>query len=694
MLIHLLENDSGTASGPVPGPELHAYAATSDTLYRESTDHDGTMAQTPLIKKIVRSNPFVALLLALAVFVIIYGLRQTGALQGLELAAYDYQLRQQVQDDTPSPLVVQVKISEQDIQRLKEWPLSDQSLGALLRRIHDMGASVIGVDIYRDHPVPPGSDEFNRTIHGMENLIMVEKRGHDAGTLIGPPPALQGTDRIGFTDMVMDDDGYVRRGLLYMDDGENYFFSLSLKIVMHYLGSQGIYPQQDEENPEWMKLGSTTYRPFEGNDGGYTDSDAGGYQYLLNFRDGPSAFPTFTLQEVMDDSFPADRMQEKIVLVGVDADSVKDRFMVPIASEQDGKQGLPGMQVHAHAIAQLIKAAGGEDQPPVIIEQQWETLSIGLLAVVGVLAGLLLRRLIFFIPVLVGMWGVLFFVAQAGYSAGYWLPLVPASLAWILSSLLMTAYLSGSERMQKRFLMDLFARHVSKDVANEIWRQRDQFLEGGRLDPKKMPVTILFSDLAGFTPVAEALPPEKLIDWLNNYMDIMAGLVMQHGGVVDDYYGDAIKANFGVPAQRDNDADIADDAAAAIHCALSMREAMRTLNADLAARDLPPVKMRVGLATGSVIAGCLGSSERMKYTTLGDTVNTAARLEAYGKEVEWQEGDDDLCRIMVASTTMKRVSERFKHRLVGELALKGKSETVTVYTIEGAASGSIEGEHR
>ena len=128
---------------------------------------------------------------------------------------------------------------------------------------------------------------------------------------------------------------------------------------------------------------------------------------------------------------------------------------------------------------------------------------------------------------------------------------------------------------------------------------------------------------------AERLSPPELMDWLNLYMDRMAGLVMQHGGVIDDYFGDAIKANFGVPVARDTAHAIDEDARHAVRCALAMGVALVQMNRDWEAAGLPHISMRVGIATGEVVAGCLGSAQRMKFTTLGDIVNTAARLETY-----------------------------------------------------------------
>jgi adenylate cyclase len=224
---------------------------------------------------------------------------------------------------------------------------------------------------------------------------------------------------------------------------------------------------------------------------------------------------------------------------------------------------------------------------------------------------------------------------------------------------------------------------VSPDVAEELWRERDRFLSGGRIEARTQTVTVLFSDLENFTPVAERLTPVELMGWLNDYMEAMAGLVMAHGGVVDDYYGDAIKANFGVPVARTTDAEVEDDAGRAVDCAIAMTREMARMNEVWSAHGLPMVRMRIGICTGPVVAGCIGSALRMKYTTIGDVVNTAARLESYGKEVVPVDPSCP-CRMMLAESTVQRVGGRYPVRPVGALQLKGKSEAVNVYHLQPA----------
>jgi adenylate cyclase len=274
---------------------------------------------------------------------------------------------------------------------------------------------------------------------------------------------------------------------------------------------------------------------------------------------------------------------------------------------------------------------------------------------------------------------------------GWWLPLVPPALSWSISAGAITAYLSHQETVQRAALMQLFSRHVSKQVAEGIWREREQFLDGQRPRPQQLVATVLFTDLVGFTSVSEKLPPEELMDWLNECMEPMAKQVSAHGGVVEQYTGDAIVAVFGVPIARKDEEEISQDAINAVNCALAMETTLRDLNRQWLARNRPTTAMRIGIYTGPMVAGSLGSSERLEYVVIGDAVNVASRLESFDKELFPLSLDGRPCRILIGEATLCRLSKRFDTERVGEVSLKGKEEKISVYRVVGHATAfSIE----
>jgi len=195
--------------------------------------------------------------------------------------------------------------------------------------------------------------------------------------------------------------------------------------------------------------------------------------------------------------------------------------------------------------------------------------------------------------------------------------------------------------------------------------------------------TVLFTDLVGFTSTSEHLEPQVLVDWLNEYMDAMVQQVLDHGGIVNKYIGDAIMALFGVPVPRATEAEVARDAAAAVECALHMGTTLRELNRGWTARGQPAATMRIGIFTGAVVAGSIGSARRLEYTVIGDTVNTASRLESFDKEFLAPDPAVNPCRILIGEPTRARLGERFETEWAGEVNLKGKERPLSVYLVRG-----------
>lgn len=250
-----------------------------------------------------------------------------------------------------------------------------------------------------------------------------------------------------------------------------------------------------------------------------------------------------------------------------------------------------------------------------------------------------------------------------------------------LTTALATAYLSVLERAEKRLLMNLFGQLVAPEVAVVLWGERQQLIENGRLRSQRLTATVLFTDIRGFTTIAETQEPAQLMEWLNRYMAAMTGVVMAHGGVVNKHIGDAVMALFGVPAPRETETEIARDAVRAVECALAMGERLRGLNRQWTEQGLPAIAMRVGIYTGPLVAGSLGGSQRMEYTVLGDTVNTASRLESFDKDA--CEAPDQGCRVLIGETTFRYLGGRFQVVVVGRVRLKDKQREIAVYRVIG-----------
>lgn len=627
-------------------------------------------------------NPaLVAGLLCATAFALVYPLRLAGWLETIELMAYDHYLRAHALAQPPDARVVLVGATDEDMNRWG-WPLSDALLAQTLEKLQAQGPAVIGIDLYRDLPRGEGREAFERVMLEHPNIVAVAKIGDGGKGGIAPPPFLD-PERIGFADVVLDRADVVRRGLLYLDDGQQMFTGFALRLALLYLAPHGIGMQADPDDPQRLRLGEHVLPPLEPDDGGYAGADAAGYQFLLDYSGGPAPFARLTLSDVLDDRVAANTLRGRIVILGVAGQSVKDFFATPFSSGSHAEVTVHGITLHGHIASQLLRMALDGVPPLRTLPEAQEAAWIALCCALGGLLGYGLRH-----PVRFGLAFALGIVAiyaagQFGMVQRFWIPVVPPLLGWIAAALLNVTYLTVLERRQRDQLMQLFSRHVSGAVAEEIWNNHEAFLSGsGRPLPRRLEVTVLFSDIRGFTSISERLSPETLMDWLNEYTGAMADLVIAHGGMVDKFIGDAVMAVFGAPLPRNSVAEVAADAVRAVDCALAMDQSLQALNARWAARGLPPIAIRIGINSGPVVAGSLGSSRRLEYTVIGDTVNTASRLESLDKGWEGLSGGER-CRILVSESTMAYLDGRFEAQGIGSVRLKGKDSEVAVFRITG-----------
>jgi adenylate cyclase len=288
----------------------------------------------------------------------------------------------------------------------------------------------------------------------------------------------------------------VRRGLLFIDDGVTTATAFALRLALLYLQPEGIVLQPDPKYPEQLRLGPHTLRPLEPNDGPYVAADASGYQFLLDLRLRGS-FPSVTLAELLAGNIAPEVLRDKIVIVGVTAQSVKDHFYTPFSLGLQENQQTDGVAIHAHITSHLIRLGLGGVAPIKTLNEWQEGIWIILWSAIGTLTGFKVRSpWKFSFAIGSGLLALTAFDFGV-FLRGWWLPLVPPALTWFIASAAITTYLSYQETVQRAALMQLFSRHVSKQVAEGIWRERDQFLDGQRPRPQQLVATVLFTDLVG-----------------------------------------------------------------------------------------------------------------------------------------------------------------------------------------------------
>lgn len=650
------------------------------------------------------SRPVAVVALVGGTSALVLVLRAAGLLVPLELGVYD-RLSPPPGPRSGLPIVL-VQIREEDIQKFGH-PLCDGLLAMGLQRLLDAGATAVGVDLYRDVPIKScdgpagtaGSNPFDleSVVRATDRIVMVMKYPDPVTGGVPPPAFLEGTPFVGFSDVPVDGDGIVRRGLLLIDDGEQVYLSLSLRLALRALRDEGIGLGPDAEDETLMALGPTTLPAFAASDGGYVGADDGGYQFLVDYGAGESHYPTFSFADLIDGNSDLSAVEGRVAIVGTAASSVKDVFFTTYSARLPADESVVhGMVVHAHALANLLALGRGSRTALTGTSDATDVIAVLLLALLGATLGTTNRSMKVVVgAAFVGAFGLL---GLAGWSLqrALWVPVVAPGLAGGLAVTGAVALSVARERAERQEIRGLFSRFLRPAVADEIWRRRDEFISGdGRPALHRVELTTLMSDIRGFSTAAEELEPERLMQWINEYLNAMASVVEDHGGVVDDYAGDGIKANFGFPIAPKDDSEVRDYAVRAVNCALAMGREIQRLNADWIRRRMPSGSTRIGIYTGPAVVGVIGSEASLKYTTVGDAVNTAARLESFDKD-GFGDGSGQGWRILVGEETLRHLDGAFRTEDLGLHEVKGKKLPVHIYRVLGSAAegGSANAEER
>ncbi|MDD2817048.1 MAG: adenylate/guanylate cyclase domain-containing protein [Thiotrichaceae bacterium] len=636
--------------------------------------------------KWLKSASFIALGVGASIWLMVFGLNVAGFLEPLELASYDRLLWTRLQH-TPQkidPRIVIVWFTDQD-QRRFGYPITDADLSLVFENILEQQPRVVGLDLYRDFPVPlqggAGYEHLKNLYSHHKNLIAIRKVENIQGERgVKAPAFINDQNQVGFNDLPSDKNGTVRRSLFYIQDSQEQILDyFGFRLAVNYLASQGIHVTADPKNPEAIYFGKVHLAPLSLGFGGYsTEEVAAGIQLMLSYPAAPQEFAHLSISDIIDHKIPANFFTDKIVIIGTNAEATPD-FLYPAISQflPLEKPSFAGASVHAYVTSQLLQLAQGEAQLLRSLSTHEEILWIGFWAMAGALLCLWIPNLWFFVPVvLTGMFAI-FGIVYTAFLHDLWIVVIAPLLSWGLASVAMIIYLSYQESQQRFELMQIFSKHVSKNVAEVMWQEREQYLNAGRLRSQRLVATVLFTDLQNFTTLSEDMEAQALMDWLNQYMASMVDLVEQHHGHVNKFIGDAIMAVFGVPIPSTTPEAIAQDAVNAVDCALAMRAAMERLQAQWKAQGLPCVRMRVGIFTGALIAGSLGGIKRQEYTVIGDTVNTASRLESFDKSVD----TDSPCRVLIGDATLHYLGNQFVTDCVGEVALKGKHSHIVIHRV-------------
>lgn len=520
----------------------------------------------------------------------------------------------------------------------KRSPLDRGLLAGALRTLDGMGAKAIGIDILFDQP----QDEDGELISALRAMNT-------------PTFAAYANEATNRNDINYEQRRYLE-SLLAQLRGSN-ARPASVRLSNDY-GATRVWPSIEPALPPLLGRamvaagGRDEHKAFEG----YT----GSIRYLRPNSDAPvfSSIP-IDLFAAQDDpemaAALAAQVKGRYVLIGgqiVDTDQVTTTLTSYTGTT------VPGIEVHATMIAQMLD---GARRQPVAAWQRWAMGLIFILA--AALTALLDARSWRIVPLLVAqlalMVGMPFYLEHAGVET-YGTPAFGWIAGWILAFIGVSSAVRASGAVERRFAQDALGKYLPRDIAQEIIDNPERLTLSG----SKRKLYILFSDLEGFTKLSHQLEPEVVAKLLNEYLDMLSSVVLEHGGVVDKYVGDAVVAFWGAPIARPGDAE---KAARAGYAMWQAGEEFRR-RVDPA---LPPIgRTRVGQHFGEAIVGNFGGERRIQYTALGDAMNTAARLEAANKS---------LGTSVIASRELVERSGLDWWRPLGRVVLRGRASPVDVF---------------
>lgn len=637
-----------------------------------------TTAPSKLLRRALRS-PFIAALLVMGgTLAVILVLRAFGAMQRPEVLLYDRFIQWRTPAAEPDERIVVVGMNEDDLIKYGH-PLSDELLAQVLEKIAAAEPAVIGLDFYRDLPEPrsgAGLPRLDEVLLKYDSIIAIRKVPD-----IGPPPALANLPaRVAANNFPTDAaiDRVVRRSYLTRkSDGES-VPSLAFALAAAWLRAQQSGTAREGADPY---IDRSIFHLLTPDAAWYRRVPIGGEEFLIDFR-GSGSFLAASVDAVLSDELTAEDLRGKIVLVGNVTESVKDSSATPL----DKVEPCRGIHLHAQIVNQLLRLALDGQRPLNWWSEPAEIAWIALWAALSTTLGFTLRSPLKLTLALLPLLAALGLIAWIAFNRGWWIPLATPGFATIFSAAFAASYVAFIQSEERAVMKALFSRHVSRAVAETLWVRREELIDGQRLRPVRAIATVVFTDLKGYTTTAEKMDPTALLDWMNEYMGPIAAHVEERGGMINRFMGDAIMGVFGAPITH-ADADALDrDAADAVECALAMERTLIALNEGWARRGLPTTEMRVGIHTGAVVAGSLGTAERLEYSVFGDSVNIAARLESAGKEATGPDMPHSPCTILIGESTFQRLHGRYRTIPLGPMHLKGKVEKIIVHRLLGPAS--------
>ncbi|KAA3644771.1 MAG: adenylate/guanylate cyclase domain-containing protein [Chloroflexi bacterium] len=576
----------------------------------------------------------------------------TAPMERLELSAHDtfFILRGPRE---PSPDIVIVAIDDASLNWVEEqWPWRRSRIAEIITWLDDAGARIIALDIFLFKPAIDAAEDaaMAAALADAKTAVSVNQVVEQSNGVITHFPPVQEylphLDGFGISEVSRDDDAVVRGIRAYNNRYlDQIYFNWSFEIARLAMGIEG------PSNPQPTNI------TFNGQEIPLRNG-----VMLVNYTGPANSYPTYSAAFITTGDYDESEFDNKIVLIGATSETLQDTFPTPYSRAIQ----TPGVEIVANTVQTLtsgdyLRPAHPYTSIPFILGTAllaWILTalprpSISVLFMAGLMLAYYLMQFLIFL--------------QSGWQFALITPLTMLFLGVVVP----TMDHAVTQELEKRRVRFLFSRFISPNMV-------DQLLETQDLDSlnKRAEISILFSDIRGFTSFSEKLSPGEVVTLLNAYLEAMTEVIHRNGGTVDKYEGDAIMAFFGEPIQHK------DHALRAAQAALEMQAALGQLRQQWQASGVfeQEFKIGIGVHTGEVFVGLIGSNERLNYTAIGDSSNVAARLQELTKTHK--------VPIIISRSTYEQANDKLQVEFIEETTLRGRTNPVGIYTLTGLQPNS------
>ncbi|MDK2040954.1 CHASE2 domain-containing protein [Aliarcobacter butzleri] len=588
--------------------------------------------------------------------------------------------------------VVIVDIDETSIKSLGQWPWSRNKLAKILENLTLANVGIVGLDIVfaeedRTSPhkilqnlkiykkdVPNYDLEFANIVENSPVILgyqfdLVKKDNTNAkapqipaifiekdkpqdksylieayNTILNIPQIQDRAYSSGFFNNIPDDTGIIRSVPLVISYDDTIYPSLALEVIRVINNTQKVVVQYDENGISNIVLDDISI-----------PTDRYG-RMLINFRGAERSFKYISAIDIYNNSFDKSEIDGKIVLIGTSAAGLFDLRATPFDSI------FPGVEVHANIIDNIL-------MQDFIYKASWlDGANILIIFVLSIIVVMLTTYTTFWAnPIIFISFSTsyLFLVYNLLFDYGIVLNILFPIATVLIASIMTTLFDYFYNIKKEEAIKAKFASKVSKNVMDDILKNIDK----NEFSAKSKEVTIFFSDIRGFTNISEKLDAKELISFLNRYMQPMSEIIIKYQGTIDKFIGDAIMAYWNAPIDIKNHCDLA------LKASLEQLEALEKLNVELQKENLPKIDIGIGLNTGTVIVGEMGSSLRSDYTVIGDTINLGSRVESLCKYYD--------SKLNISNFTKDKLQEEYIFRFLDLVKVKGKNEPVEIWQVLG-----------